>query len=528
MSVVQLQAKTLSRSRIYSRNVLVSGLRLVVLVASGFVLPAYLSHHLAPTRYGAWILVIQVAGYVSYLEFGVTTAISKFVAEHVSSGDQKACDQHASAGVAITWATGIFGILASVLLAALVPYLFHDMSPALSGDVSRGVLLVGTSLAILLAGASFAGIFMGLQRFAVPMTLITVNKLLYVLVVLVAVSREATLTQMGAAVAVVNVLTALAVVVCWKCMIPQIRVQRQFVNGPIVKKMLSYCAVLGVWNSGMLLISGLDTTIVGHFDFAAIAFYAIAATPSSFLTTGLHALFGPLMPAVSAASVEKTPHEMGLLLEKSSRYSFLLAQLFGLPILMFGYWVLLIWVGRSYAVYGLLFLRILIAATILRNFFGPFATMVIATGLQRYATLSGVLEATTNLVFSILLGAKYGAKGVAFGTLIGACVGVGVHFFISLKNTRGTFATSPYRVFVYGMLRPSVVALPTLLLLPFPWRAGGVSNNLVIIVAWSFSSLFLGWKVGLLPLERNRIVNTLRDSIRSTILLRVDKVGARQ
>ncbi|WP_446744554.1 lipopolysaccharide biosynthesis protein [Silvibacterium acidisoli] len=514
MPAVNLQNPTgESRTRVYGRNVVISSMRLFVMAASGLALPAFLTHHLPPSTYSAWVLILQVAGYVSYLEFGVTTAISKYVAEHAAANDMEACNRHASAGVTITCVSGVIGVLISILLAFSVPTLFHDIPATLVSDVSRGIFLVGTSLAILLAATAFGGIFMGLQRFALPMSLITLNKLVYVIVVLIAVARHLSLTEMGAAVAIVNVLTAIAVVVAWKLMIPEVQVHPRLVISATVRKMLGYCAVLGIWTSGMLLINGLDTTIVGHFDFRRTAFYAVAATPSSFLTLALQAVLGPLMPAVSAASIDHTPRQMGDLLDKSSRQSFILAQLSGLPFLLFAYWILSIWVGHTYAENGYMLMRILITANILRLFFGPYTTMVIATGLQKYATLSGVCEAVVNLIFSIWLGKHYGALGVACGTLIGALVGICVHFSVSVPKTNGTFAITPLRLLLSGMLRPGVASLPTVALLFLYWSPNDHNRGSAFLaastIAWAIATLLLAWQFGLLKAERLRLVKAL-------------------
>ena len=51
----------------------------------------------------------------------------------------------------------------------------------------------------------------------------------------------------------------------------------------------------------MLLISGLDTTIVGHYDYAETGFYAVAASATNFMLLIVGSLMAPLMPAASSA-----------------------------------------------------------------------------------------------------------------------------------------------------------------------------------------------------------------------------------
>ena len=77
-------AATISRN-IGASLARVAVVALVALVA--LVLPAYLTHHLPVKTYAAWVLILQLAAYVSYLDLGIQTAVAKFVAEYDARGD---------------------------------------------------------------------------------------------------------------------------------------------------------------------------------------------------------------------------------------------------------------------------------------------------------------------------------------------------------------------------------------------------------------------------------------------------------
>src|ERR1700677_4844945 len=44
------------------------------------LLPPVLVRHMTPASYAVWVLVLQTAAYVSYLNFGLQTAIGRYVA----------------------------------------------------------------------------------------------------------------------------------------------------------------------------------------------------------------------------------------------------------------------------------------------------------------------------------------------------------------------------------------------------------------------------------------------------------------
>ena len=460
------------------------------------LLPAYLTHRLPVAIYGAWVLILQLGAYVGYLDFGVQTAVSKYIAEYEAKRDFAGCSRCASVGFAIMAAAGLAGILLTLGLAWAVPDLFRKMPPTLYHDVRLSILFVGTSLSINLVASIFSAIFLGLQRYSVPMFTTIAGRILYGIAVLTAVYFHTSLAVMGAAVALSNVLSALLQVIAWDRLAAHIRVSLRAIDRGTLRQMTSYCFVLTIWSVCMLLIGGIDLTIVGHYDFAQTAFYSIATSPTTFILMLFGAVLGPLLPASSALSTERTPQQMGKILLRATRYGTLLLLASGLPILLGGYWLLRLWVGPEYAEHSVQFMRILVVANIVRNLCAPYATLVVATARQAVATASAVTEAAVNLISSIWLAKHYGAMGVAAGTLIGSFAGVGMHFVVSMHYTRN-IAVSRSKLLVSGMLRPMLMAIPSLLLLQEWWFAGAPAVTPGLWVLWACSTAVIAWLVSI-------------------------------
>jgi len=167
--------------------------------------------------------------------------------------------------------------------------------------------------------------------------------------------------------------------------------------------MLSYCSVMGICTVGVLCVSGLDVTIVGHFDFGQTGFYSIATLPTNFILSIMGAALGPLLPAASALSASRSAEAMGELLSRLTRYSTVLLLLCGLPMMLGGYWILSLWVGAAYAAHTIAFLRVLLLANIIVLWF--------VVTFQELPVESRVFGA---IVFALLmnwiLGRVYGRK----------------------------------------------------------------------------------------------------------------------
>jgi O-antigen/teichoic acid export membrane protein len=107
--------------------------------------------------------------------------------------------------------------------------------------------------------------------------------------------------------------------------------------------------------------------------------------------------------------------------------------------------------------------------------------MVIGLGKQKLATISPVVEAAVNLTASILLARRYGAIGIAWGTLIGAFVGVLIHVCFSMKFTRPVLTFRRPTLIIHGILRPAVLLLPAVALAPHWLRLESLGWPLIAV-----------------------------------------------
>jgi O-antigen/teichoic acid export membrane protein len=493
-----------------SKNMALGLARVAINSIVALVLPAYLTHRLPVTTYAAWVLILQLAAFVSFLDLGVQTGIAKFVAEHHARHDDIEAGRYAGAGFAMMALAAILGLALTLLLVWQVPDLFHNMPTSLYKDVRISVLLVGISLSFGLLCSVFAAVFIGLQQYAIPTGLAILNRGIYTFVVCIIAFHHGSLVAMGSAVALVNVSTGLLQVAAWRAKLSHIRVFSRKVNPKVVKEMLHYCLVLAIWSAAMLCISGLDVTIVGHYAFKETAYYSLATLPANLVILIISSTLGPFMPAASALSTQRTPTDMGNILFRITRYSVLLILLTGLPLLVGAYPILRLWVGGNYALHSVRYLQILMLATIIRNLCLPYATMVVATGRQKFATAAAIGEAIVNLGGSIYFAHLYGAIGVAVGTLLGALVSIAMHFAISMHYTYTTILVARWHFFIGALLRPTIIAIPSLLLLPFWNKSSEQSLSMSLWILWAISTLLITWFGGLNPNERTSLLQIVR------------------
>lgn len=484
--------------------------RFALSMAIALILPPLLVHQMAPAEYSAWVLILQCSGYVALLDFGLQTAVGKFVAEHDANNDRTASSHVLSSSFAILCSSALLGTLIIIFIAWRVPQLFHQMPPFLIGDVRMGILAVGLSTVVALPFGSFLAVFTGLQRYGFPTALAMTSKILQSAVLVLLLLMHKKLGVLVWVLAGFNLVTAVAQFAGWKRYASdRVGFGLQFTSRKTMARLVKYGGVLSVWIIAGLLVNGLDLVIVGHYDYKNTGYYGIALAVTNFMVLVIGGLFSPLVPAVSSLQTQQSRHHIGKLTIESTRYCTLILSLLGLPLAFGAYPVLKLWVGRSYAVQSVSFLQVLVLGNVIRQLGYPYSLAVIATGRQHLATIAALAEAVVNVGVSLYLVQRVGAIGAAIGTVCGALITVALHLAVSMKYTQSTVTLSRRDFLIRGIFRPLLCTSPSLLLLPLWDRFAMLPWSAPLLAAWAVATLLIAWQLALTGTDRKRVSTTL-------------------
>jgi O-antigen/teichoic acid export membrane protein len=471
------------------------------------LLPPFLTRLMSSDAYGAWSLVLQLSAFVGYLDFGIQTAIGRFIAHTGESGNTEKRDRIVSTSSAALAAVGIAGLVGTLGLALLLPHIFHQLPQFLLGDSRWALILVGGSLAVGLSCSLFNGIFIGLQRYEIPAAIIGGSRLLGACCLVLIVKHGGNLIQMGAAMAAVNLASYGLQYILYRQFAAKMRISSRLVSREAGRELFDYCLSLSIWSFAMLLVSGLDVSLVGYFEFEKVAYYSVAASLIVFLSGLQNALFSVMIPSTAVMQAQGNSIQLGQLMITATRYGTFLLLLTGLPLILASRGVLTLWVGPKYAGEGARILQVLTAANVIRLSAVPYVMTLIGTGQQRLITISPLLEGTSNLITSAICGLFFGAVGVALGTLIGAILGVLSHFLYNMRRT----VEINFRIADYlrdGLLRPLVCTMPLIavvLSMHFVSLSLPAVAYAAIGAALAVVTLFLLWRCGLINSEREKL-----------------------
>lgn len=401
-------------------NVVRGGASAVVAIA----LPHFLTRQLDHDRFAGWVLMLQIAAYANYLNFGVQTAISRFLAQAMERGDDEARDSLISTSLAMLWGAAIVAIVAFAVVLAFLPHLLPEAPKSLLSELAIGTAELALSAALLLPLSTYTGILIGLHKNEMPALAIGGTRLLGALFVIVAGYHTHSLIWLSFWISIWNLIGGVLQYFMAYRLLPTMRVTFAAIRKPMFATLIHYCTGLTVFSFGMLLVSGLDVSIVGYFSFAAAGPYAIASTLLTFVSGLSFSIFSALLTPIAVLQERGENSKIAQIVLTTTRLSSYVNLLLIILVFYQGNTLMLRWVGPSYAPQALAILEVLVCAQMVRSIGGVYSTALVAIGQQNFGITAALLEGVSNLVLSIVAVKKMGPIGVAWGTLLGSIVGL--------------------------------------------------------------------------------------------------------
>jgi O-antigen/teichoic acid export membrane protein len=466
------------------KNALANVVRGGATAAVAIVLPHFLTRSLDTDHFAAWAFILQIAAYAGYLDFGLQTAVARYLAQAVEAGDDRLRDRLVSTALGLLT---VAGLLALVIIGAIVwqlPHLLRHIPVGLMGDMRGGILVLSVSTAALLPLSTFAGILIGLQRNEHSTLAIVGSRLLGAFAVILVVRHTQSLIWLALCIGGFNLLGGIAQAVVVRRLLPNMRLRLGNINRKIAVELARFCSVLTIFSIAMLLISGLDVMIVGYFNFSAVGFYSVAATLTAFFAGLNSAVFNALLSPIAILQVRNEYGEIRRIVINATRLNTYASLLLTSVIVVFGSPLLRLWVGREYATRALPILIVLMLGQTVRLIGSVCSWTLVAMGMQRFAIAPAGFEGFSNLALSLLGILWLGPIGVAWGTLAAAVLGLLCYIVYTIKRPE-VLQLGRLEFVRECILRPVACFSPLLLCTAFAWGR-----------AWP-SGLWLVWTLSL-------------------------------
>lgn len=495
-------------------NVLASWAGYFVEVATGFVVPRLMDHHIGQTSLGLWDFAWSCVSYFRLAQIGIGQATSRYLARHRAMSDAEGLRRVASSTFGVS--TGVAALVLALTGLAVVaaPWLLPGRLGEHVWTAQQVVTALGISLAFNYQCEVFSGILTGSHRWDIHNALNAATN------VFSAVAMIATLVLGGGLPAVAWAYTAgtvsaelLRMLVAYR-VCPELQLRPAHWSLDQARQLLQFGVKASVSAiAGLVLFQTNNLIIVGHLGPAALALYArpnallripdtlvrklgfvLAPTASSLQGTGRHDDIRKLvLDGTRAGSAVAVPAMLGL-------------AILGGPLLQ-------VWMGPRYdqgLVMAVLALGMLPSLTQ-----RPVTGVLMGLNLHGFVARMNVLAAVLGIALSVINVKVLGLGLVGAALAISGPTALTTGFLMPAYVCR-RLGIQPSEFLRQGLLVPLACAVPFSMALLASRLAFGGQPLLALLCGAFVGGLVLAplyWRFLLSPVQRRAMTGRLRGSV---------------
>ena len=271
-------------------------------IAVSFYMMPFLIHALGDRWYGIWALIGSITSYYALLDFGLTSAVTRFLTQALARAEKTDANAVIVTGLVIFGGIGALAFSISIAVALAGPWFFTDAGEAAA--FRQAVLVLGADVALMFPFAVFNAVLAGHYRFdiasAVQLSALAVRTALIVYFI----SHGYSILALAVITLAVNLPSRVAVAVAARCLLPSLELSLAHFRPDRARELFGYGKYTFIAAAADRLRFQVDTMVVAWFlGVGLVTHYAIAArVTQTFMDLMLRALgvVGPLFMRVDA------------------------------------------------------------------------------------------------------------------------------------------------------------------------------------------------------------------------------------
>ena len=408
-------------SRQIKIGALISYFALAIDVIAGLLYTPWIIRQIGDSDYGLYTLATSLIS-MFMLDFGMSAAVAKFVSHYRAKGDQTGMDNF------LGLIYKLYILVSAVISVVLVVIYFNisgiyvKLTPSELESLRVVYIIAGFSTVVCFPFITLNGILNAHEQFA-PLKLADVfNKVVSIVLTIVALLFGRGLYALVAVHAVMNLLTIVVKLFLIRKH-TKIKVNFRYSDNTMLKEITGFSFWTTVKSIAQRFIFNITPTILGIVSGSAtITMFGLASTLEGYVYKFSEAINGMFMPKISRATLGQTTGEAVLpLMIKVGRIVLSVAGLLIIGIITLGQNFIQNWLGDGYqTVYICTVFLILPAIMHLPQQVAN--TTVVVLDKVKSSGIVFLIMAGVNVVFSFIFGYFWGE--------IGCCLSICVAYFV--------------------------------------------------------------------------------------------------
>lgn len=369
--------------------------------------------------YGLWMLAISVLGFISMAEFGLNTAVSKFIAEFVTNDDFTDLSSVVSIATISYIALALILIIPLYLFSPELARLFKSSKSVSLEQVRVVIRIISLGFIPLLFKSGAMAIPIGLQKYQIPVAVTILNQILtYTFALLVVFVGGSVVDVVKSSVFVLTVSAIISLIIAFRMLKPFcIKINLHF-SKIIAKRMFFFTLMSGISGIGTRIFSFADRIAVGSvLGLDAVAYYTVIVSIASKILQFSGVLTMSLMPAVSTWISSGSINKVKDYFFKSTKILVFFNLLLVMVVLIISKPFLTIWLGGEFTSLVLFPFRILVLIYAVISINSPAYHVLNGIGHPWVNALTAISGGLLTVFFIYFLGDKIGLIGVTLANI---------------------------------------------------------------------------------------------------------------
>jgi O-antigen/teichoic acid export membrane protein len=477
------------------------------------ILTPILVHGLGSLYFGMYMLVAAVLDSCGLLDFGMRTAMFRFLARYVGSGEREELDRTFASGIVIACCSTALILLTALAAVFLMPRLFV-IAPADRPVFQALLLLSGGSVATAFLSQSFGTYLCAFRRFDFYNLNSASTGILRAVLIVVALHLHGGVIAVAAVTLGCSLLSLLSSSRLVHVADPALRFSLRLVSRARIRELLTFSGNAFLGTLGDQLRFFIDSVVIGRvLGIAYITPFVIPGRLMVLFREMGFSLASPLSGVMSEHAGRRDNRALATSFLRATRLCLLLSLFVSLLLLVNGASLIRLWVGPGYSSSYPLML-VLLSGYFLMLAQQPSVDLLLAQGRHQLRGWWNLGEGAANLALSVFWGMRYGLIGIALGTAVPM---VFVQVFIQPWYALRTIALPPGRYLREALLKPMLVAAVVLGVCAAlrTWQHGYSVYWLLFSAGWQAALyLMLAWRFALTADEREHFALRVRTLLR--------------
>lgn len=401
------------------RNIAANYLSVIINMVSAIFVTRMLLKGLGPDFYGFWSLLWNVFMYALILDFGVGVTVQKYTAEVHISGDYEKLNRIVSTVFVFYLLTMLVIVGAAGALTPILDRIFVLEPREQIGYYKTAFLVFALGNGLVFPMGIFSEIVGGIRRYDIDNIVVSGSIIIRIFGIWLIFQLGGSLLELAVFVNGLNFLVQVVLYLYVKEKIPRFRIQLKHFTWRNIKEISEFSLFAYVVSIAELITYNADRLVLGIFvGTSSIAIYQIGTRLPDIMRI-LSSGFSGSISSIAASlhySGEKT--RLNNIVFASFRFGIFVGSIMYIEFMLLGPQILYVWLDHTnpktimtcYVMLTSMFAAILMEKNAKK--------ILQMGGRHRLISIATAVESLLNLGISIALVRKYGAVGVALGTLI--------------------------------------------------------------------------------------------------------------